>query len=100
MHIHNVYFWLNEDEDQAGHQAFAGGLAQLVTDPNIVQSYFGPPAETDRDVVDNSYSFGLVVIFDDLAAHDRYQVSDIHEKFLAEHAHLWSKVSVFDITTS
>lgn len=99
MHIHNVYFWLNEDQTKADHQAFAHGLEQLVTDPNIAQSYFGPPADTHRDVVENSYSFGLVVVFDDLAAHERYQVSDIHEQFLANHAHRWAKVSVFDVAT-
>ena len=98
MHIHNVYFWLTEADDQMASDAFAQGLEQLVKDPNILHAYFGPPAATKRDVVDSSYSYGLVLVFADLAAHDRYQVGTGHEQFLDHHAHQWHKVTVFDIT--
>jgi hypothetical protein len=34
-----------------------------------------------------------------MAAHDRYQVGEAHQKFMADHAAKWEKVVVYDIET-
>ena len=97
MHIHNVYFWLKESNDDQASAAFAQGLKQLSTDPLIQYSQFGQPADTQRDVVDNTYSYALVFVFADKAAHDRYQDGAFHHQFLADHMDKWDRVAVFDI---
>ena len=72
MHVHNVYFWLKQDLDREAVAAFEQGLAELARDPEIKSGYFGRPAGTERDVVENSYDYGLVFAFEDRAAHDRH----------------------------
>jgi len=99
MHVHNVYFWLKQDLDREAVAAFEQGLAELVKDPEIKSGYFGQSAGTKRDVVENSYAYGLVFVFEDLAAHDRYQVGEVHQKFVNAHLPKWERVVVYDIQT-
>ena len=99
MFIHNVFFWLKPglgDEDVA---LFAQGLDTLTHDPAAKGGHYGRPAATERGVVDNSYTFGLVVIFEDLAGHDAYQEGAVHLDFLAAHAEKWERVLVYDVET-
>jgi hypothetical protein len=97
MHIHNVYFWLKDGLGETAEGEFEDGLALLTSDENVVSGYFGKPAGSDRDVVDSSYSYGLVLIFPDTAAHDRYQVGEAHLQFLEANMEKWTKVVVYDI---
>jgi hypothetical protein len=97
MHIHNVYFWLERDLDIKALTSFEEGLSSLCHDPAANSGYFGKPAKTDRDVVENSYTYGLVLIFEDLTAHDRYQSGLVHDKFISEHMTKWIRAVVHDI---
>lgn len=97
MHIHNVYFWLKDNLDTADVTAFEQGVARLCQDVAVESGWYGKPAQTNRDVVENSYAYGLVLVFQDLAAHDRYQEGDVHLKFVAEHLNKWTRVVVHDI---
>ena len=99
MHIHNVYFWLKNNLDKEAFNAFEQGLETLTRDPVVKSGYFGKPANTDRDVVENSYSYGLVLVFNDLVAHDQYQAGAIHLKFVDDHLSKWARVVVHDIET-
>lgn len=98
MHIHNVYFWLKDDQDAASRAEFEEGLVWLANDTAVESGYFGKPADTpQRDVVENSYSYGLVLVFADMAAHDRYQEGAAHLLFLEKNMQKWSKLVVYDI---
>lgn len=97
MFIHNVYFWLKEDLGDKAELKFAEGLVALINDPNVESGYFGKPADTHRDVIENSYSYGLVLVFNDMAGHDAYQTGAAHRRFLEENREKWNKVLVFDI---
>jgi hypothetical protein len=98
MLIHSVYFWLNEEEDIESVLQFEEGLASLFEDPAVESGYYGKPAGTPpRPVIEESYSYGLVLIFADQAAHDRYQVGPIHKRFLAENSVKWARLHVLDI---
>jgi hypothetical protein len=99
MHVHNVYFWLKNDINQQSSLSFEAGLNSLTKDPAVTSGYFGTPADTDRDVVDSSYSYGLVLVFKNKAAHDQYQEGAVHAKFLEAHASKWEKVLVYDVRT-
>lgn len=96
MFNHNVYFWLKPDLDKDALEAFERGLQTLCEDTPATSGYYGKPVPTDRDVVDSSYSYGLILFFDDLAAQDAYQVGEVHQQFLADHAAKWERVRVFD----
>jgi hypothetical protein len=65
MHVHNVYFWLKDGLESQALAAFAKGLNALTHDPAVKSGYYGKPAGTHRDVVENSYTYGLVLAFDD-----------------------------------
>jgi hypothetical protein len=93
-----VYFWLNQEEDAGSILQFEEGLASLLEDPAVDSGYYGKPAETPpRPVIENSYSHGLVLVFADQAAHDRYQVGPVHKRFLLENNLKWTKLLVYDI---
>lgn len=98
MHRHVVFFWLDKSLSDQDISEFETGLKQLLTDSNISNSSYGRPAASEvRDVVDGSYSFGMVVDFADTAAQNRYQISDIHKRFIQDCSGFWTKVQVYDI---
>lgn len=100
MHQHVVFFWLDPECGTDGEARFERGLHALLKDPNISASTYGRPAASEvRGVVDASYSFGMVLSFADTDAHDRYQVSDIHKRFIADCSDLWTRVQVYDVQT-
>ncbi len=95
--IHSVFFWLNEDISKADEKAFLGGLESLREVGSARTIHIGPPAPTEeRGVVDNSFSYALIVHFDDVAGQDAYQVDPIHTKFVEDHKDKWTKVVVYD----
>src|ERR1051325_2763147 len=79
--IHSVYFWLKEGLTASEAEAFTRGLRSLTTIDSVRQSYIGVPAETRREVIDSTYSYALIVTFDDLAGHEQYQVDPVHDRF-------------------
>jgi hypothetical protein len=96
MLTHCVFFWLKEGTTVGDKSLFERELASLVGIPGVLDGSFGVPASTDRPVVDRSYSYGLMVKFNDLAGHDAYQVDPIHKEFLRKCSHLWTQVQVYD----
>lgn len=96
MLVHAVYFWLKDDLSDADRQKFVQGLESLRTIEGSEGCHIGVPSSTDRPVIDRSYSWALVVLFKDLAAHDRYQVHPVHDRFREECAPFWKKVLIYD----
>ncbi len=96
--VHNVYFWLKEGITAEEEKAFLTGLLSLKGIESIGEFYYGPPAGTPRDVVDNSYDYALSIHFKDKAAQDAYQVDPVHLAFVEKLADSWRKVQVYDNT--
>lgn len=95
--IHNVFFWLREDLSAAEEAAFLEGVKSLNTISTVKAFYLGPPASTEkRDVVDNSFSYALLVHFDDIEGQNAYQIDPIHLKFVEDHQDKWTRVTVYD----
>lgn len=95
--VHHVFFWLKEPKNDAHKKQLINALNQLLKVETIRMSHIGVPAGTEsRDVVDHSYSVSYIVMFDDQAGQDTYQVHPLHTKFVEENSHLWSKVVVYD----
>lgn len=99
MITHIVYFWLKQDLDDAQLEQFVAGAKNLLTIEDVAQGYVGVPAKTEkRPIIDDSYSYALVTVFEDMDAHDRYQVHPVHDAF-RELAHMWTRVQIYDSET-
>ena len=97
MFIHSVYFWLKADLDDEARGRFLESLHSLNGDGNVRSGYAGAAADTGgRDVVDDSYSYGLVLFFEDRAGHDSYQTGAVHRRFLDAHRTDWERILVYD----
>ena len=94
--IHTVFFWMKDDISLKERSFFEEGLEKLSEIESIQKVYWGPPAMTPRDVVDNSYDYAFIVHFKDAHAHDAYQVDQIHLDFIEASKHLWEDVQVYD----
>jgi hypothetical protein len=94
---HVVYFWLNEPENPVQKKLFLNNLKEFIGSmDNILDSYIGVPADTNRDVVDNTYQYSLNLGFENKAQHDIYQDHPLHKLFIEKSVHLWKKVLVYD----
>ena len=96
MIVHAVYFWLKPSLTPAQIQTFVKEVNTLKRIPSAVHCWIGEPGPTDRPVVDRTYSYGLVVVFNDMAGHDAYQVDPIHTGFVSTCKSLWSQVKIYD----
>jgi hypothetical protein len=96
MFAHIVYFYPRENAQPENAQELLAGLKTLSQIPGLTLFETGLPAQTPRDVVDNSYLVALITAFEDVAGHDHYQDHPIHLAFIEKCHHLWSKVTVFD----
>lgn len=96
MIAHHVLFWLKADTSEDQKKAFRNGLQSLEKIEVVKTFHIGTPAPIERAVVDTTYTFSLFLLFDDLAAHDVYQVHEIHKAFLDEFRVLFEKVIIYD----
>lgn len=95
--VHSVYFWLKENITQTEEQDFLNFFKELSKIPGIKELHYATPAPTtERDVVDNSFSYHLMVTFDTMDDINIYEnhpdhlvASDIYSKY-------WDKVLVMD----
>ncbi len=96
MFVHSVYFWLKEDLSDADRATFDKGVRALLDISSVKQGFVGAPASTDRPIIDRSYTTALIVMFENEAGQDHYQVDPIHDKFRDECASFWTKVVIYD----
>ncbi len=96
MFVHTVYFWLKPGlapEQVRSFETLANAMAKI---PGVEHLWVGKPASTDRPVIDRSYSYALIVVFKDMAAHDVYQAHAIHDTFRETCGGFWSQVKIYD----
>lgn len=99
MFVHHVFFWLKEDITQAEIQQFETSVKSLLNIEYVKTGDVGKPAETNRPVIDRSYSYSLLLVFNDKKGHDGYQPHPVHKSFVQECSHLWTKVVIYDAET-
>jgi Stress responsive A/B Barrel Domain len=94
---HQVYFWLKNPDSKEDQAKLIEGIKTLAAIPQVKGLHIGVPASTEkRDVVDNSYSASELLFFDNAADEHAYQIHPIHQAFVDNYSHLWSKVVVYD----
>lgn len=96
MLSHHVLFWLKPETTEEQKSAFKKGLESLTNVETVKSIYIGIPAPISRAVVDTTYTFSLLLIFENLEGHDVYQVHPIHKAFLEEFRVFFEKVVIYD----
>ena len=96
LFIHHVYFWLKNPGSKEDLDKLVAGLRTLSKVSTIQKSYIGKPADTNRDVIDRSYSVSWLLFFKNKEDQDKYQVDPVHLKFVEQCSALWSRVTVYD----
>ena len=96
-YAHVVYFWFNNPNNEEDKAFFEASLKKFLNSSKYAKTNFigAPPAAT-RDVVDDSYTYNIILTFESPAAQEAYQNEDVHLQFIAESKHLWKKVVVYD----
>lgn len=95
--VHVVYFWLRRDLAETDRQRFEEALRRLVAESqHAVTGHVGRPAQTPREVVDNSYDFVLIVTFEDADGHQAYQDEEPHDRFREVAHELAERVQIYD----
>lgn len=95
--VHHVFFWLKNPDSKEDLAKLLAGIRGLAAIETVRGIHVGVPASTEkREVVDNSFSASEILYFDDVEGQNVYQVHPLHQKFVAECSHLWSKVIVYD----
>ena len=94
--LHVVFFWLKK-EDEKTKKTFLKELRNFIDNVDMIRSqHIGSPADTDRPVIDNTYTFSLILSFDSKKEHDEYQEHQLHKDFITNASSLWEKVLVYD----
>jgi len=97
MLAHNVFFTLTDNSPEARQNLVADCKKYLTGHPGTVFFAAGTlAAELQRPVNDRDFDVALCVVFQDQAAHDRYQDAPRHHQFIKENQHNWKSVRVFD----
>lgn len=98
---HMVYFKLKDGSAKARAELVAGCKKYLSKHPGTVHFSAGVLAEDlKRDVNDRDFDVALQLVFENKAAHDRYQEHPDHQKFIDVYKSNWAKVRVFDAYVS
>lgn len=94
---HYVLFWLSPDLSEAEIEDFANFFEELRPIPGIKSLHYGRPAPTNpRDVVDNSFTYNLLVYFDSMEEIDVYETHPIHLEAIEKYSKFWNRVVVHD----
>ena len=94
---HNVFFWLRNPDSQKDREVFKESLFRFINTSQFIKTKMvGTPADTNRGVIDNTYTFSLILTFENKVQQDYYQTETVHLKFIEESSDLWEKVMVYD----
>lgn len=94
--VHAVYFWLKDDISTTDRESFREILESLKKIKSVKKCYVLEPAGTNRNVVDNSYDFALIMHFKNAEAQENYQVDPKHTAAVEQMSDLIDRFVVYD----
>jgi len=95
--LHSVYFWLKDGISSEEEQDFLKFFDTLKSIPEVEYLRIGKPAPTNpREVVDNSFSYHLVVLFKSMDDINVYETHPVHTAAVQEYSKYWTRVEVRD----
>ncbi|MFK2819440.1 Dabb family protein [Flavobacteriaceae sp. LMIT009] len=94
---HIVLIWLKEPNNETVHTSFQSALQTMVKNSLYIKSaHLGSPANTNRDIVDNSYTYCYIATFASKEDQDSYQTEKAHDVFREKVGHLFDKIVIYD----
>jgi hypothetical protein len=90
MFVHSVYFWLKPEMTADQRVDFARDLQTLRDIETVRGCWIGTPAPADRPVIDSSYDFGLILVFDNKADEESYLAHPLHRAFADTWRTFWT----------
>ncbi|MBC8404879.1 MAG: Dabb family protein [Planctomycetes bacterium] len=97
MLAHNVYFTLNDNSDEACQALIDSCYKHLFAEPGVRFGTVGLRTPSlCRPVNDADFEVALLLLFESLEDHDRYQTCENHLAFIAENQANFKAVRVFD----
>jgi hypothetical protein len=94
---HDVYFSLNDASEAAKEKLVASCKRYLTGHPDTVSFSVGVLAkDMKRPVNDQDFDVSVHIVFTNKVAHDKYNTSEKHLKFIDENKGAFKKVRVFD----
>jgi len=95
--VHTVFFWLKQPDNTQDREKFEHELSTFLRNSKYAQTNFiGVPPKASREVVDDSFTYKLVVTFASAQDQASYQVEPAHKAFVENCKDLWEKVIVYD----
>ncbi len=95
---HHVFFWLKNPDNKTEYAQLLEALKALKKIEAVKYAHVGAPSinDFDKQVTDASYSFSVLLLFENKKDEETYLLHPLHKKFGTENNHLWSKVLVYD----
>ena len=94
---HIVFFWLKKKNNKEDHKVFESSLIKFLKSSKYIKTmHVGRPADTNREVIDSTYSYCLSLTFANEEDQAAYQEEKVHKIFIEESSNLWEKVVVYD----
>ena len=96
-YVHTVFFWMKDPANEVANEKFEVSLRKFLDSSKYAKTQFiGRPPKATRDVVDDSFTYSLVLSFESAEAQENYQKEATHLIFIEESQDLWDKVVVYD----
>ncbi|MET6991248.1 Dabb family protein [Sediminicola arcticus] len=96
-YVHTVFFWMKEPANEVSNKKFEVSLRKFLDQTKYAKTQFiGRPPKATRNVVDDSFTYSLVLSFVSAEAQENYQMEAAHLVFIGESQELWDKVVVYD----
>ena len=95
--VHSVYIWLKNPDSAEDRAAFEASMAKFMDRSLYAKTQFlGTPPRATREIVDDTYTYNLIVTFASAEDQDSYQTEKAHLDFIEESNHLWNKIVIYD----
>lgn len=99
-YVHVVYFWLKNPDSSNDRRLFEKSLRKFLNASAYAKTHFiGYPPKASREIVDDSFTYNLVLTFASASDQEAYQEEATHKLFIKESSHLWDRVQVYDAMT-
>lgn len=96
LFVHHVLFYTPAAASDADRAKLLEGLQKLRGIPALKLAHIGTPAATDRAVIDRTYTYSWLCLFESAADELSYQEHPLHDEFRRDYARYWEKVVIYD----
>jgi len=96
LFVHHVLFYMPAGASEVDKAKLLEGLQHLARVPSIKMAHIGTPASTDREVIERTYTYSWLCLFDSAEQEEAYQHHPIHDEFRTQYARYWEKVVIYD----